>query len=584
MCCPVVEQTIPAMLRRCVNLQPDDTALTFIDYEQDWAGVAETLTWYQLYRRMLNVARELKLCASAGDRAVILAPQGLHYIAAFLGSLQAGIVAVPLSVPQDGTTDQRVVSVMRDASPAVVLTTSSIMGDIAQHVTPQPFESPPSIIEVDRIDLDSPIRPETGDANYDRTAYLQYTSGSTRMPAGVMITHKNILANYQQMMAGYFAFRGGFPPIDGFLMSWLPFYHDMGLVLGICAPVIAGLRAVLTSPMAFLQRPARWMQLMAGESPVFSAAPNFAFELAAEKTSDDDLAGYDLGRVVTILSGSERVQPLTLERFAERFARFNLDAAAVRPSYGLAEATVYVATSTSGKPPKIIDFDSDELPAGQAKRCTGDGGGTPLVCYDLPESPTVRIVDSETQTECPEGVVGEIWVYGDNVAAGYWSKPAETERTFGGTLVAPSAGTPEGPWLRTGDSGFVSEGELFIIGRIKDLLIVRGRNHSPDDIEATIQEITQGRCVAIAVPDDVGEKLVTIIEVKRPGASKEDVMEKLRMVKREVTAAISTSHGLSVSDLVLVSPGAIPITTSGKVRRSECVKLYRRGKFNRINA
>jgi fatty acid CoA ligase FadD28 len=193
-------------------------------------------------------------------------------------------------------------------------------------------------------------------------------------------------------------------------------------------------------------------------------------------------------------------------------------------------------------------------------------------------------VDSETQTECPEGVVGEIWVYGDNVAAGYWSKPAETERTFGGTLVAPSGGAPEGPWLRTGDSGFVSEGELFIIGRIKDLLIVRGRNHSPDDIEATIQEITQGRCVAIAVPDDVGEKLVTIIEVKRPGASNEDVMEKLRMVKREVTAAISISHGLSVSDLVLVSPGAIPITTSGKVRRAECVKLYRRGKFNRINA
>jgi fatty acid CoA ligase FadD28 len=170
------------------------------------------------------------------------------------------------------------------------------------------------------------------------------------------------------------------------------------------------------------------------------------------------------------------------------------------------------------------------------------------------------------------------------VAIGYWNKPAETERTFGGTLVAPTDGTPEGPWLRTGDSGFVSEGELFIIGRIKDLLIVRGRNHSPDDIEATIQEITKGRCVAIAVTDDGGEKLVTIVEVKRRGASKEDVMEKLGIVKREVTAAISTSHGLSVSDLVLVSPGAIPITTSGKVRRAECVKLYRHNNFNRLNA
>jgi fatty acid CoA ligase FadD28 len=196
----------------------------------------------------------------------------------------------------------------------------------------------------------------------------------------------------------------------------------------------------------------------------------------------------------------------------------------------------------------------------------------------------VRIVDPDTCTECPEGTVGEIRVYGENVAAGYWNRPAETERTFAGKIVSPSDGTPGGPWLKTGDSGFVSENKLFIIGRIKDLLIVRGRNHSPDDIEATIQEITKGRCVAIAVPDGGGEKLVTIIEVKRRGASREDVMRRLGVVKREVTAAISTSHGLSVSDLVLVSPGAIPITTSGKVRRAECVKLYRHGKFNRLNA
>ena len=572
------------MLRQCVNLQPEGTAFTFIDYEQDWDGVAETLTWYQLYRRMLNVARELRLCASAGDRAVILAPQGLHYIAAFLGALQAGIVAVPLSVPQDGTTDQRVNSVMRDASPAVILTTSSIIGDIAQHVTPQPFESPPSIIEVDRIDLDSPIRSETGDDNYDCTAYLQYTSGSTRTPAGVMITHKNIQANFQQMMSAYFAYRGGIPPLDGFLMSWLPFYHDMGLVLGVCAPIMAGFRAVLTSPMAFLQRPARWMQLMAGESPVFSAAPNFAFELAAAKTSDDDLAGLDFSGVTTILSGSERVHPATIKRFNDRFGHFNLPESALRPSYGLAEATVYVATSTSGQPATIIDFESDELSAGHAKRCASEGG-TPLVSYEVPESPMVRIVDPETSIESPDEVVGEIWVSGDNVAIGYWNKPAETERTFRGMLANPSEGTPEGPWLRTGDSGFISQNELFIIGRIKDLLIVYGRNHSPDDIETTIHEITHGRCAAIAVPADDGvEKLVTIIEFKRLGSSPEEVVRRAGDVKREVTAAISTSHGLTVSDLVVVNPGSIPITTSGKVRRSECVKLYRRGKFNRVDA
>jgi acyl-CoA synthetase (AMP-forming)/AMP-acid ligase II len=571
------------MLRQCVNLQPEGTAFTFIDYEQDWDGVAESVTWYQLYRRMLNAARELKLCASPGDRAVILAPQGLDYIVAFLGALQAGIIAVPLSVPQGGATDKRVDSVLRDASPTVILTTSSIIGDIAQYVMPQPFEAAPSIIEVDRLDLDAPVRSEAGNDNYQNTVYLQYTSGSTRTPAGVMVTYKNLLANFQQMMSGYFAYRGGVPPLGGFLMSWLPFYHDMGLVLGVCAPIMAGMRAVLTSPMAFLQRPARWMQLMGEGSPAFSAAPNFAFDLAAAKTSDDDLSGFDLGKIVTILSGSERVHPTTLKRFAGRFARFNLQESAIRPSYGLAEATVYVATSKAGEPPKIVDFESDELSAGHAKR-SANQGGTPLVSYDVPQSPTVRIVDSETQVECPDEVVGEIWVHGDSVAPGYWNKPAETERTFGGRLGAPSAGTPEGPWLRTGDSGFISEGELFIIGRIKDLLIVYGRNHSPDDIEATIQEITQGRCVAIAVPENGVEKLVTIIELRKLGTSREDAIRRLGVVKGEVTSAISTSHGLSVSDLVLVPPGSIPLTTSGKVRRAECVKLYQGDKFNRLDA
>ena len=223
------------------------------------------------------------------------------------------------------------------------------------------------------------------------------------------------------------------------------------------------------------------------------------------------------------------------------------------------------------------------MSAGQAKRCAS-GGGTPLVSYPLGQSPTVRIVDPETRTECPEGTTGEIWVHGDNVAMGYWQKPEETERTFGGMLVAPSAGTPEGPWLRTGDLGFIADGELFIVGRIKDLLIVYGRNHSPDDIEATSQEITGGRVAAIAVPDEGSEQLVVIIEVKKRGASDEDVMHKFAVVKREVTSAISNSHGLGVADLVLVPPGSIPITTSGKVRRAACVEQYRHGQFVRLDA
>jgi long-chain fatty acid adenylyltransferase FadD28 len=408
---------------------------------------------------------------------------------------------------------------------------------------------------------------------------LQYTSGSTRQPAGVMMSHRNLLANFEQVMADYFA---KFPPPDTTIVSWLPFYHDMGLYLGICGPVLSGIPAVLMSPVAFLQRPARWMQLLASYSKSYSAAPNFAFELVARKTSDDDMAGLDLSDVLVIATGSERVHPATLRRFTERFARFNLREAVLRPSYGLAEATVYVATGAGGQPPVIVRFDSEQLTAGNAERCES-GGGTPLVSYGVPRSPMVRIVDPETRIECPAGTVGEIWVHGDNVATGYWRKPHETESTFGGRLVAPSAGTPEGPWLRTGDSGFFFDDQLFVIGRIKDLLIVYGRNHSPDDIEATIEEITRGRCAAIAVPDEGTEQLVVIAEVKKRGESHEEAADKLTVVRREVTSAIFNSHGLSVADLVLVPPGSIPITTSGKVRRAACVDQYRHRQFARLD-
>jgi fatty acid CoA ligase FadD28 len=579
----VVETSLPALLRERASLQPDDTAFTFIDYDQDWDGIAGSLTWYQLYRRTLNVSRELRQNASPGDRVVILAPQGLDYIVAFLGALEAGLIAVPLSVPLGGVSDERVDSVLRDASPTAVLTTSAVIGDVSRHVESELGAS--SVVQVDLLNLDAPIRSGGPEQSAQPTAYLQYTSGSTRRPAGVMISNRNLMANFEQLLSGYFPHRGGVPPMDMTFVSWLPFYHDMGLVLGVCAPVVLGLPAVLTSPVSFLQRPARWMQLLASNGCAFSAAPNFAFELAVRKTSDDDMAAHDLSGVETILSGSERVNPATLKRFSDRFARFKLPESAVRPSYGLAEATVYVATSRPGQQPVTADFESSALADGRAKPCES-GGGTSLISYPLAESPDVRIVDPEQRTECADGTTGEIWVHGDNVAPGYWQKPEETERTFGGTLVAPSAGTPEGPWLRTGDLGFIADGALFIVGRIKDLLIVYGRNHSPDDIEATSQEITGGRVAAIAVPDGRSEQLVVIAEVKgraAPGAD-DEAMKKFAVVKRDVTSAISNLHGLGVADLVLVPPGSIPITTSGKVRRAACVEQYRHGQFERLDS
>ncbi len=586
----VVETSIPAVLRERASLQPNDPAFTYLDYDHDWDGVATTLTWSQLYRRVLNLGEQLRLRGSTGDRALILAPQGLDYVVGFLGTLQAGLVAVPLSVPYGGAHDERTISVLADTSPAVVLTTSAVIDNVHGAVQPQQGQPAPSIVEVDLLDLDVRSRPagprprRTGDDRPD-FIYLQYTSGSTRTPAGVMVSNRNVFANFEQIVSDFFGPEGRVPPSDLNVVSWLPLYHDMGLLIGVIMPILVGRPTIMTSPAGFLQRPARWMHMLAHDGCTISAGPNFAYELAVRKTSNDDMAGLDLGGVHTILNGSERVQPATLKRFADRFAALNFDPKAILPSYGMAEATVYIASRRVGlgEPPKIVDFDSEKLPAGQASTCES-GSGTPLISYGDTKSMAVRIVDPDTNRECLEGTVGEIWVHGDNVALGYWQKPEETERTFGARIVEPSEGTPEGPWLRTGDSGFSSDGELFIIGRIKDLLIVYGRNHSPDDIEATIQEVTAGRCAAIAIPDKGIEKLVAIIELKKRGDSDEDVADRLRLVKREVRSAISKSHGLNVADLVLVSPGSIPITTSGKIRRSQCVELYRQDEFARLDA
>jgi fatty acid CoA ligase FadD21 len=582
---PTPQSSILSMLHGRASLRPGDVAFTFTDYVHDPAGVSESLTWSQLSRRTLNVARELSRHASVGDRAVILAPQSLDYVAAFLGSMQAGLIAVPLPLPHRGSSHDRMSAVFDDTSPSVVLTTSAVADDIAESLHRARLDAVPKIIEIDSMNLDGPMvagGPSLSTADFPSTAYLQYSSGSTRLPTGVMISHRNLQVNFEQLMRSYFA-ETHIHTTDATFVSWLPFYHDMGLVLGVCAPILSGYRAALTSPIAFLERPARWIRALAENSPAFSAAPNFAFDLAARKTNDSDLAGLDLGGVLGIINGAERVEPATLERFADRFAHFNFRDHMLRPSYGLAEATVFVASGTWSDSSEAVHFDVDELSAGRAQRCAA-GAGSALVRYKLPQSPVVRIVDVDTNRQCSQDVVGEIWVHGDNVAAGYWSRPPEEQRCFGATLVDASPGTADGPWLRTGDLGFISDGELFIVGRIKDLLIIRGRNHYPEDIEATVQGITGGRVAAISVPVNSTEKLVTVIEVKKRGNSTVEAMHWLSGVKSDITSAISNAHGLNVGDLVLVPPGSIPTTTSGKIRRAACVEQYRQDQFIRLDA
>ena len=338
-------------------------------------------------------------------------------------------------------------------------------------------------------------------------------------------------------------------------MSWLPFYHDMGLVLGVCAPILGGFRAELTSPVAFLERPARWMRALAENSHAFSAAPNFAFDLAARKTTDSDLAGLDLGGVLGIISGAERVEPATLRRFVDRFAHFNFRDHMMRPSYGLAEATVFVAAGTWSESSEAVHFDVEELSAGRVQRCAAGGRRS---AGQIQSAAIARVADRRLRHK--PRVPARTWSARSGCMAtmspsGYWRKPPEEQRCFGATLVDPSPGTPDGPWLRTGDLGFISDGELFIVGRIKDLLIIRGRNHYPEDIEATVQEITGGRVAAISVPVNSTEKLVTVIELKKRGDSDEEAMHWLSGVKSDVTSAISNAHGLNVGDLVLVLAG-----------------------------
>ena len=333
--------------------------------------------------------------------------------------------------------------------------------------------------------------------------------------------------------------------------------------------------------MSFLAKPARWIQQLAIHTPSFSAAPNFGFELASRRTSDADMEGLDLSACLGIISGAERVHPSTLHRFNERFAKFGLPDSAVRSSYGLAEATVYVVSSPGGQAPTEVRFDSEKLAAGHAELCAA--GGSELVGCGTPRSCDVLIVDPETSTELPADEVGEIWVHGDQVASGYWRNPELTKRTFGGQLAVPSEGAPTGPWLKTGDLGVMFNSELFIIGRIKDLLIVDGRNHYPDDIEFTIGEITKGRVAAVSVQDDTSEKLVAVAEIKPPGGTPEEAAEKLRDLKRRVAAAVKNGHGVRVADMVLVGQGSLPITTSGKVRRSACLEQYRLNQFGRMD-
>ena len=568
------EFSIPALLEIRALQQPDDVAFTFVDYDADPAGFSESLTWSELRQRVEVVAQTLVSLGAPGERALVVAPQGLEYVIGFLGAIQAGFIAVPLSVPQPGQHDERIASVLQDCAPVAVLTTSEVVDEVRTYAQAQTGQRQPRVIEVDAMDFDAPVNSVVVQS-YPTVAYLQYTSGSTRAPAGVEITHKNAIVNIEQAITEYFEQFGGQAPADMTVVSWAPLYHDMGLILGVFCPLWTGRPAVLLSPVAFMQKPVRWIHQMATHTSVFTAGPNFAFDVASGRSSDADLAGLDLRGVLVMINGGERVLGSTVRRFHDRFGPHGLAEASMRPTLGMAEAAVFVVTSAGGRPPTMVRFDTEKLAAGLAEICAT--GGTELVTAGTPRTCELRVVDPEMLLEKPAGEVGELWMQGDQVGSGYWHNPEATERTFNGQLAQTADGTPGGRWLRTGDLAVMFDGELYIIGRLKDLLIVDGRNHYPDDIEATVAEISRGRVAAVTVSDNTAEKLVVIAEVKEADPDRIAAMNQL------VTAAVSRDHGVRVSDVIFVSPRSLPITTSGKVRRKSSLQMYQSGEFRRLS-
>ncbi|MDQ7804457.1 fatty acyl-AMP ligase [Amycolatopsis sp. A133] len=556
--------TLTACLRHWAATTPDAPALTFADFATDPAGRRRTLTWRQLAERVDAAAGALPV--TPGDRVAVLCPQGPDYVIGFLAAIAAGAIAVPLFDPGLPGHAGRLAAVLADCAPTAVVTTTAARPGVEEFLGGD--------VTVVAVDRPGPARswPAPAAAT-DDVAYLQYTSGSTRSPAGVVLTHANVLANVGQVVRGL-----GLDPAAATTVSWLPLFHDMGLVLGLITPLALGLRSVLMDPLAFVERPVRWLELLGDHAGSWSAAPNFAFHYCASRIREADRARLRLGRVAAIVNGAEPINPDVLDRFHTAFAAAGYRPEMTRPAYGLAEATVFVTTGPAAVP-RVTTFDRAALATGTARPA---GDGVRLVACGAPAGQLVALVDPDTAVVLPDGSVGEIWVHGPNVGEGYWQKPLDSTETFGARLAG---GLPEGPWLRTGDLGVRLDGELYIAGRIKDLIIVDGRNHYPQDVEATAASadpaIRPGSVAAFAVAGNDTEAVVVVAE-HRAHADLTEAAE--RALAAAIRRLVSAAHGLALRDVLLVPPGRVPRTSSGKIARGACRDRYLAGDYGKALA
>ncbi len=576
--------TLVELLCQRASFCPDQHAYTFLRQGEREEG---RLTYIELDRQARSIAALLQSKNGQAKPVLLLHQPGLAYIAAFFGCLYAGAIAVPAYPPRSIRSMPRIQAIVADTQASLVLTTADTMTDLQRNFTLIPELQHLEWIATDTLDSSLANEWQEPVLTGESLAFLQYTSGSTATPRGVMVTHGNLLHNLDLMH------RHCGQTQESHMVSWLPPYHDMGLIGGILFPLYDGFPSTLMSPLAFLQRPFRWLQAISHTRATISVAPNFAYDLCIRKTTPEQRASLDLSRWQLAANGAEPVREETLTRFVAAFASCGFRAEALFPCYGLAEATLMVASGKLATPPVICTVQRWALEQNRAIEGKAEDEDTwKLVGYDqiMPDEKIV-IVHPESLKQCQPGQVGEIWIASPSVARGYWHKPQETKNTFQAFLAA----TGEGPFLRTGDLGFFQDGHLYITGRLKDLIIIRGRNYYPHDIELTTEQchpaIRPGCCAAFTINVNGKEQLVILAEIDvryRPApqytnaSGQETTGTQRRYLDEEqlindIRWEIWEQHDLQPHTVMLVKAGSIAKTSSGKTQRGACRAAFLAG-------
>ncbi|GFE69990.1 fatty acyl-AMP ligase [Chroococcus sp. FPU101] len=556
------------LLRQRAVTQSNAIAYTFLG---DGENITLELTYKELDQKARSLGALFQNLGLKGKRALLMYSPGIEFITAFLGCLYAGVVAVPAYPPRRNQSLQRLQAIIEDCQAEDVLTTSSVLENIEHNLEQHPQLTSLRWLATDKLvsRLATTWQPSPIDEN--SLAFLQYTSGSTGNPKGVMLTHGNLIHNLSLIHQNF----GHNANSKGVI--WLPPYHDMGLIGGVLQPLYGGFPVSLMSPVDFLQKPVRWLEAISRYGGTTSGGPNFAYELCVNKVTPEQMANLDLSSWEVAFTGAEPVRAQTLEQFSEKFEQVGFRREAFYPCYGMAEATLFI---TGGKKSQALVLETVEekaLEHNQIVRSIAVGSGTKTLvgCGRASAQCKVAIVDPETKTLCTANQVGEIWVQSESIAAGYWQQIEKTAETFYAELP-----TEKGYFLRTGDLGFMREdGELFVTGRLKDVMIIRGRNHYPQDIEHTIASVhpalksSYGAAFGVEIAEE--EKLVIVHEIERTYLKKID----FKQIRWDIRQALTAQHGLQVHDIVLLKPGSIPKTSSGKIQRFRCREKFLAGTF-----